>query len=197
MKLAQAIAQDADGKILVAADCYEKLISDGDAPPEVYLNLAVLYWRSTDPDFSGSFDLGVQFVEKAIFAYGALLDEGSHLFSEVTEFAFWRLYIDFIDLRGKPFKEKAQAYALDSLVPYIYLAGMDGPKSYIPQLTSLRRECLEQPTTKNRYLLEVLDGGTKKQHLTPSESESAAIVPSHVSDAVERLLGNISGSPKK
>jgi len=172
MSLPSALHEDMDGDVVEAADCYEQAVQAGDAPLEAYLNLAVLYWQCTDYGFNAGHKLGAEFIGRAGERYPTLLQEADQCFPDRPEVKFWMLYCDFITLGGLPFVEECERLVKNTsepLVPYFYLYSSSNGRGYEREASRLLRECLKQPTVKNKYIASVIEGGGRNGR-TPSDS---------------------------
>src|SRR5262245_36170266 len=97
------------GKVILAAEAYEQITKGAAPTSEVYINLAVLYWQSTDYGFSASTGLPRDFISYAGERYGQLIHEASELHPDVPEIFFWKLYFDFVTLGEPPFVEQCKS----------------------------------------------------------------------------------------
>jgi len=82
------------------------------------------------------------------------------------------LYCDFVTLGGLPFVEECERLVKntsESLVPYFYLYSSSNGRGYEREASRLLRECLKQPTVKNKYIASVIEGGGRNGR-TPSDS---------------------------
>jgi len=152
-----AISADRDGQVVKAATLYEIAIQSGEADVEVLLNLAVLYWESTDTGFRTHHILSDDFVDHAGFRYREILDEVGQRFPSVPSARFWRLYITSIKQGVQPAREEYLAIqndAPDYLEPEIVLID-DGD---ITRARKLLKQCETIGTARARYVAAVLGG---------------------------------------
>jgi hypothetical protein len=144
-----------------AAEAYEALLAQGNAPLDAYLNLAVLYWQCAEPGFLASTNLDLEVVKRAADRYGEVLDEARRRFPENPEVQFWKLYFDQITLGEPPFEEQCKRLVEQStcsLVPYFYLFSASQGQLYQEQAAKLLDICRAMPTLKNRYIISVIEG---------------------------------------
>ncbi len=71
----RALELEKQDKIEEAAREYEHGISEGNAKLEAYLNLAFLYWQSTEYGFNVSLGLSKDFIDLAATRYTELLTD--------------------------------------------------------------------------------------------------------------------------
>lgn len=154
-KYDEAVVLDISQKIEQAADAYEEVIELPDAPLDAYINLACLYWHSTDP--------GQRFTHDFFHVAGTrmwdVLDETESKYSGYPEIKFWRLYFQFTTLGEQPFVEQCLEFVKQpncTLVPYFHLFDQTNDKVYFPKVKLLYQEALGHRTTKNRYITSIL-----------------------------------------
>ncbi len=161
MSLSGAVHEDMNGNIVRAADCYEQIVQVEDAPLEAYLNLAVLYWQCTDYGFNASHNLGIDFIHEAGERYETLLQEAGRRFPHHPEIRFWTLYCNYVTLGEPPFVEECKRLvdaASKPLIPCFYLYSASNGREYEKEAHHLLEECLNHPTTKNKYITSVIKG---------------------------------------
>ena len=98
MSDSNALGFDRAGRIEEAARAYESAITRGEATISDLLNLAVLYWQSTDPGMAAAENFGAEFFEQAGRRFPELLAEASRRDPVSTEVRFWRQYIAWAEL---------------------------------------------------------------------------------------------------
>lgn len=158
--LDKAIELDIQQKIVEAADLYEEVLKDGNAPLEAYLNLACLYWESMETGFSGAMKLSPEFQGRAFHRMYRVFDEAKEMYGDIPEAEFWKLYIDFIDYGGEPFPDKALELVQQpnaSLVPYFHILFSYGEEKYREKVRQLVAEAKKSLTTKNRYIISITE----------------------------------------
>jgi hypothetical protein len=146
-----------------AAELYELVIKEENPPVDAFLNLAVLYWECTDFGIMAGYHLPVDFVKKAHVRHEEVLVEAKERFAEFPEVTFWQRYI--IDYRGMrtDFSVDDAIYLTtrpnSTLVPYfyIYLASQRSSE-YRPLAMQLFEDAHLSKTTKNRYIISMLEG---------------------------------------
>ncbi|HEY3285078.1 MAG TPA: hypothetical protein VGN26_22625 [Armatimonadota bacterium] len=151
-----ALETDIAGNLPDAAHLYEQALHDEDAPLDAYLNLAALYWACIDPGCSR----GRSLFTKAAERYDAVLCEAETKYGYVPEIGFWRLYFAFTILGEPPFEEECKVLVTEpgrTLVPYFYIYGTSHGKQYVQQAIRLLADCKASPTTKNRYIISVIE----------------------------------------
>ncbi|MBI4640130.1 MAG: hypothetical protein HY731_05520 [Candidatus Tectomicrobia bacterium] len=155
----EAIQKDVEGKVVEAANLYEEILKAGDAPLEVYLNLAVLYWEMTDYGVNAGLGLSLEFIQRAGKRYREVLRKAQEQFSMNPEILFWLLYCDFITLGEAPFVKQCEQLVKEphcSLVPYFYLYMAYNGRKYHQEAMKLLDHCQRRPTTKNCYISSVI-----------------------------------------
>lgn len=161
-KLDKAIKLDIQQKIVEAAGMYEEVLKEGNVPLDAYLNLACLYWESTDYGFNTGNHLPLGFIGKASDRMNQVLEEAKNAYSNMPEIEFWKLYFDFTTLGEDAFPEKALGLAQRpnaSLVPYFHVYDQTKREEYKPYIRQLLEHCKKSLTTKNRYIISLI--GTK------------------------------------
>ena len=156
-----AVQQDIAGNIPIAASLYEQVIHGEDVTLDAYLNLSVLYWQCIEPGFL----VAGQRVEHDLFMYAAkryttVLHEAEKKFGFIPEIEFWRLYFGFITLGEPPFDEECKIIVTkpgSTLVPYFYLYSVVSEQQYSQPSIELLTLCNALPTTKNRYIVSVIE----------------------------------------
>jgi hypothetical protein len=156
----EAIEKDIDGDIVGAAKAYEDVILAGSSPLDCYINLSVLYWQCTDFGFNSNLKLDPVFVKSAGVRYTQILHDANEQFVNQPEIKFWELYFDYISLGGPSFIDECKEIVQNpacSLVPYFYLLKMAGEKEFKPQVLKLIEHCRTSLTTKNKYIISVVE----------------------------------------
>jgi len=158
--LSRAIELEAKDDIVDAAEAYERLLAQGDAPAEAYVNAAFLYWQATELGFSATKHLDEKFVERAGIRYEQILEEASCRFPEDPEVAFWRRYLAYVSLGEPEFESDCKLITEKgtTLVPYFYLFAASDGRKHAEEAANLLQCCASTPTYKNRYILSVIRG---------------------------------------
>jgi hypothetical protein len=170
MTLTEARAADREGRIEAAATAYEQALASGDAPLDAVIDLAVLYWQSTEYGFWKSLGLSPAFVDKAAERFPQLLAQAEQLYPERPEPRFWKRYTAWADL-GEPF-EVTEAEALlrkhpDYLEPAMMLYSVSPGSEHEAQARELLRACRTAGTTRCRYMASVIEGALKRKTSRP------------------------------
>ncbi|MAS38355.1 MAG: hypothetical protein CL610_30440 [Anaerolineaceae bacterium] len=150
-----AVQLDVEQKLEEAANLYEAVIKESNAPLDSFINLACLYWVSSQP---GSSARG-EFYTRAGERMYEVLDEAQERFGKQPEIVFWRLYFNQITLGEPTFLDQALDLVgqhNSSSVIYFYLYA-EGNDDYIPFVRRLYEDAQNLKTTKNRYILSFLD----------------------------------------
>jgi hypothetical protein len=160
-QLQAAIAADRAGRIETAAAAYEAVLARGERPLPTILNLAILYWQSTDYGMSAANKLAPTFVALAGKRFPELLAEAQRSFPLSVEAEFWSKYIRWAD-SGEDFsaEECTQLLRRDpmTLVPAMHLfASTQGQEGHDEAL-ELLRQSREEGTTRGRYIASVVEG---------------------------------------
>jgi len=161
-----ALEKDIYEDILGAAEAYEKAIKE-DGAVDVYINLAFLYWQSTEYGFNAFHHLPLDFIKLAGERYPKVLKQAETRFPGSPEIKFWKLYFDYISLGREEFTEECERLVVQqngSLVPYFYLYSMSGGQRFKDEAMALLKICKSLPTTKNRYIASVIEAA--HAHLT-------------------------------
>ncbi len=155
-----ALDLDVRQELEAAAHAYEQIIAQPDAPLDAYLNLACLYWRCIDFEFTWSLNLEIAFIWRAGERVWQVLDAAEAAYPDCAEIRFWRAYFRLTMLDSPPFVEKCRALAAQPhapLVPYFYLYSATQDSHYREQASRLYCEAQTTLTTKNRYIVSVLE----------------------------------------
>lgn len=153
-----AITKDIQREIVTAAKAYECCISNA-APLDAYINLAFLYWQSTEYGFNAAYKLPLEFIHESGDRYLRILDLGMAAFPSSKELVFWNRYFAFISLGGDLLQEECEGFieAPDNLVPYFFLRTLPGGIQYADAANRLLQSCCLLPTLKNSYIVSVLE----------------------------------------
>ncbi len=166
MTLAEALEADRAGDLVGAARLYEEVLAESAAPPvEAFVNLAVLYWQSTDPGLAGAKKLSPDFFATAGRRFPELLAEAQRRFPTSTEPRFWSRYIAWADLGESFGSEECRELLYEdpsSLVPAMQIfAGSQG-KEAEPEARELLHRAEAEGTTRARYVASVNRGVRKR-----------------------------------
>lgn len=143
-----------------AAQAYESILQRADAPIEAFINLACVYWRSTEFGFNAGLNLNHKFVGQAGNKMWSVLDQAEKKFKNYPEISFWRMYFSFTTLGEKPFVEECLQFVQQpnsTLVPYFHIYDQTQDRSYISEVKTLYQQCLLEKTLKNRYIISILE----------------------------------------
>ena len=154
-----ALEKDIHEDILGAAEAYEKVIK-GDGPIDAYINLAFLYWQSTEYGFNAVHHLPLDFIQLAAERYPKVLKQAETRFPGFPEIEFWKLYFDYVSLGTEEFTEECERLVVQqngSFVLFFYLYSMSGGRCFIDEAMELLKSCRSLPTTKNRYIVSVIE----------------------------------------
>ena len=161
-----ALEKDLHEDILGAAETYEKAIKE-DGPVDAYINLGFLYWQSTEYGFNAFHHLPLDFIKLAEERYPKVLKQAETRFAGSPEIEFWKLYFDYLSLGTEEFTEECERLVLQkngSLVPYFYLYSISGGRRFKDEAMVLLKTCKSLPTTKNRYIVSIIEA--THAHLT-------------------------------
>ena len=98
MSYSDARAADRAGELESAAALYEEALASGDHSLQLLLDLALLYWQSTDPGLAAAKKLGPEFLATAGRRTSELLEEAAREFPGSAAVRFWKRYIGWADL---------------------------------------------------------------------------------------------------
>ena len=159
IELNEAVKLDIEQSLVEASEAYEEVIQHDDAILEGFINLACLYWQVTDYGFNATHKLPVEFVQKAGDRMYQILDVAEKRFGSVAEIEFWRNYFNFTTLGGDSFLDKAIGLGKSgsSLVPYFHIYTQTKDDKYLPEVNQLFTIARTQLTTKNRYIISILE----------------------------------------
>jgi hypothetical protein len=164
MSVSRARAADRAGHIEVAAALYEEALAAGDHSLELLLDLALLYWQSTDTGLAAAMNF-TAFFDRASHRFPQLLEEAVRAFPRSTAARFWRRYIAWADL-GEPVdvEECWQLLREDStvLVPAMHIFAASDGREAQTEAQALLRQCREDGTTGARYIVSVIEGVMKR-----------------------------------
>jgi len=159
MSFAEALEADRCGDMERAAELYEAVISAGDASLQAYLNLALLYWRATDPGLAAAKHF-MDFFHLAAERFPVLLKEAERRYPSSTAVRFWRLYIPWADL-GEPLDPELCRRLLrqdpEELVPAMYLFSDSEGKEAREEAAALLRQARAEGTTGAGYVRTFLE----------------------------------------
>ena len=165
MSRSEARAADRAGDLECAAARYEEALAAGDHSLQVLLDLAVLYWQSTDPGLAAAKKLGQDFLTTAGRRTPELLEEAARAFPGSTAVRFWNQYIRWAEL-GEPFdvEDCKQLLREDPtfLVPAMHVFATSQGQGMQLEAHELLRQCREDGTTGSRYVVSVIEGALKR-----------------------------------
>lgn len=161
MSLREAIVADRRGDLASAANQYEQARTQGRPTLQVLLDLAVLYWQTTDVGLAGEQELTPDFLATAATRFPTLLAEAQRRFPESTAPRFWQKYIAWADL-GEPFAAHECLGLLrevpSELEPAMHAFAVSQATLAQAEAAMLLRECREAETTRSRYVTSVIEG---------------------------------------
>ncbi len=171
MKLDSAILAEREGRLIEAADIYEKLLIKSSSHPDVFLNLLILYWQVTDYGFWTESRLPLSFVKRAGKRLGELLlDQEYEEFRGSSEATFWSKYIPWADW-GKDFSIEECLLLLEEdkscLIPVIYLLTQHKLEQWRAEALELLEEYRDKGTLKSQYIQSYLEAAIKMEHWKP------------------------------
>ena len=160
MKLfSMAVQADISQNILKAAKLYEKAIKSKSPNVDSFINLAVLYWDATD--FGKSVTLPRPFFDIAATRYPQVISLGLELFEDNPELLFWEDYCKAIRI-GDPMNLELYIELVNKyptlLTPYFVIWPEKQNKKDYNKVIALYEKCKQLKTTKNRYILSVVEG---------------------------------------
>ncbi len=166
MTLASARALDREGRIEAAASPYEAALASQPADLEGLIDLAVLYWQSTEYGFWKGSGLHLEFVETAAKRFPELLAQARRLHPDRPEPRFWSQYTAWADLGTPVDRDELQAMLLAHpgyLEPVVFLYPTSEGSQFEGEATELLRACLKTSTTRSRYVASVIESALKRK----------------------------------
>jgi tetratricopeptide (TPR) repeat protein len=165
-KFVEAVSQDIAGNYDEAIKNYEDAIFENEnIHTDAFANLAFIYWNLA---FASPFEIKPDIADRWSIIGGQryliILEMGIKSQADTLELIFWKRYFAHI-VFGEDFTpEECEAMieshsASKSRVPYFFLWLFD-KKKYIAERVELLRQCEEEPTTKNRYIISILSTRT-------------------------------------
>jgi hypothetical protein len=162
MTHAEAIDADRCGKVVEAANLYEGLLEN--ATEDLLLNLAVLYWQTTDYGFWTALQLPKEFVARAGVRFPEVLSEAQRRNPASPAVQFWQKYIAWIDV-GTDFDPNDCRKILQEHPEYrepaLYLFSISQGKDYANEARALLAQARESGTTRARYVASVLESASR------------------------------------
>jgi hypothetical protein len=158
-------AADRAGELESAAALYEEALAAGEHSVPLLLDLALLYWQSTDPGLAAEKNLGPDFLTTAGRRTPELLEEAARAFPGSTAVRFWKRYIGWADLgESLDVAECRQLLQEDPtvLVPAMHVFAASQGQDMQTEAHELLRQCREDGTTGARYVASVLEGVMKR-----------------------------------
>ena len=156
--LQKARELDARDDPVGAITAYEQAIANEDVGFDVFLDLAILYFKCADFGYASAHHLPQEIEEKSHSRAKELLREAEHRFGASPEVSFWQRYIDFVVLAEPHFEEEARGIANQGGVDvYIYLFSTAG-KEYADKARDLLKSVAAGRTARERYIKGVLEG---------------------------------------
>jgi hypothetical protein len=168
MNLQEAVAADRREDVQVAVDGYERALASGDRSLRVLVNLALLYWQTTDPGLAAKKTLSPELMATAGRRIPELLAEAQERFPNSTEPRFWQKYIAWADL-GERFSldecEELLRADPSTLTPVMHIFALTRGAEREADARELLRQCREDGTTGARYVASVIEGVLKRAGL--------------------------------
>lgn len=165
MSCSDARAADRAGELESAAALYEEALAASDHSLKLFLDLALLYWQSTDPGLAAAKNLGPEFLTRAARRTPELLEEAARAFPGSTAVRFWKRYTGWADL-GESLDVEECRQLLDEdptvLVPAMHVFAASHGQDMQTEADELLRQCREDGTTGARYVASVLEGVMKR-----------------------------------
>lgn len=160
-----AVEEDIKQNYLNAIELYEKAILDGDKRVEIYINLSFLYWIiGSKFYFRDHHKISDKEVSSFIYNYEKIIENGLRHHPDNLEIIFWQKYflhrLYFDDLSYDEVVEIMNKSKEKNLIPYFFLYLFDNQK-YKNEKELLMRECGEQKTAKNIYIMGILSTNYK------------------------------------
>jgi hypothetical protein len=166
-KYTEALHLDIAQDIEKAARTYEEAIRMPDITLDAFINLACIYWESTDFGFNAAMSLEAEFVKIAGTRMWEVLDQAENKYIAYPEITFWRMYFKFTTLGEPPFVEKCLELVEQpnsTLVPYFHIYDQTKDKAYLPKARLLYQQVSDMKTTKNRYIIGILENDIEDSH---------------------------------
>lgn len=161
MSLREAILPDRRGDLASAANQYEQELTKGRPTLHVLLDLAVLYWQTTDVGLAAAQGLTPELLATASTRFPTLLAEARRRFPERTAPRFWQKYITWADL-SEPFGAEECMGLLrevpSDLEPAMHAFAISQGTPAQAEAAMLLRACREAETTRSRYVASVIEG---------------------------------------
>lgn len=166
MSLEEALAADRAGDLVLAAEAYESAIAHGESSLDAFVNLALLYWQSTDPGMAASKRLSAAFMDTASRRMTELLEEAERRYPSSTAVRFWKRYIAWTDLGG-PAPEKSFCRELlredpTVLAPAMYLFSASNGSEAGVEAAELLQQARAAGTTGARYVSSFLEAAMRR-----------------------------------
>lgn len=165
MILSEARAADRAGELQSAAELYEQALATGDHSLQVLLDLALLYWQSTDPGLAAAKKLESEFLARAGIRARELLGEAVRAHPVSTASRFWQRYIEWADL-GEPLDAEECKRLLREdptvLIPAMHVFAESQGRDMQAEAHELLEKCRDDGTTGARYVVSVIEGVIKR-----------------------------------
>jgi hypothetical protein len=165
MSLSDARAADRAGELESAAARYEEVLATGERSVKLLLDLALLYWQSTDPGLAAAKNVGPDFLARAGRRTPELLEEAARAFPGSTAVRFWKRYIAWADLGDALDVEECRALLREDpaeLVPAMHVFAASQGQDMQAQARELLRQCREDGTAAARYVVSVIEAVMKR-----------------------------------
>ena len=158
----KGVELDISEDIISATKYYIKSIRIGEPTPDSYINLFLIQWLAIfDLGFKEKYKLTEENYYNGILELSEIIKIGKIKYPENIEFEFWEKYFDnILGYKEFSYKECKDLISKDSnknLVPYFFLYIKSGKKEYILEKQELVNKISAKLTTKNRYILSVME----------------------------------------
>jgi hypothetical protein len=135
-----------------AANAYEEAIGSEQADLSAYMNLAVLYFESTDPGYAAAKKLDPEFTARASAGMYRVLRLATRRFGSYPEAAFWNIYFNWFSKYDDPNFDEARELAKKTPIAYLHLLGAPDGKRYLKQARGLLENVKKRRTVRERYI---------------------------------------------
>jgi hypothetical protein len=166
MTRAYALTADENGWFQQAAAGYEAALLSDPADLEATVNLVVLYWQAAGDGTCTCGGVPAEFREHAGRRLPALLAAASQRFAGSAEVRFWQKYIAAAG-SGEPLEPTECRQLLrerpDYLEPAFVVFAESAGEEAEPEAMRLLADCSEQPTTRARYVISIINAALSRQ----------------------------------
>lgn len=169
MSIANAISLDEQGNRSEAASAYEEIIRRGEAPVEIFENLAFVYFEVLDPGTPQESAGQSRLFEAAQSRYLSVWDDAAQQHGYLAKFAMWRSYFAYIVLGEDISMLEMERWFLDvsEAVVYLFPATMDARYAIAAQNVLAKSQ---GKTSRCRYITSVLEGAIRRFQWSAGQS---------------------------